>query len=232
LKIITFYADCDLPAKADKNQKGFDWRGAIRMLEKSAAKHGYQTLIVTDQDTEIDTPWLRWGDAKRDGVMMWLLKAQAKTIEQFAGEKAVMVSPDTLITKPLDFLFGPWDLSLLTRAKPKPIVNSVIGFRPTEQLANLWQNIVEEANALSDESKSWGADIDAVVNVLRINPSENSGRIVNGVVVRMMPVDGIFQSVPMASDGRRINAPILDFKGPRKAMMQSYATLIGCYEKT
>lgn len=229
MKIITFYADCDLPRKAKRNQDGFDWRRAIKMLEKSAAKFGYETLIVTDQDTEIDTPWLRWGDAKRDGVMMWLLKAQAKAIEQFSEDKAVMVSPDTLITKPLDFLFGPWDLSLLTRAKPKPIVNSVIGFRPTEQLANLWQNIVEEANALSDDSKAWGADIDAVVNVLRINPSENSGRIVNGVVVRMMPVDGIFQSVPKASDGRRINAPILDFKGPRKSLMASYAKAINAH---
>lgn len=220
MKIITFYADCHLPEQARKNQEGFDWRGAIKLLEKSAAKFGYETLVVTDKNTQIDNPWLRVGDAMQDGLMMWLLRAQAAAIRA-ADEPSVMVSPDTLIARKLDFLFGKWHLSLLTRLKPKPIVNSVIGFTPSPALALLWDRICAKAETLSSESKEWGADIDAVVDVLGIATRENGRRRVDGLLVKFIPTTGVFESVRTLDTP--VRTPIIDFKGARKSLMFAYA---------
>lgn len=230
MKIITFYADCLLPDRARNNQQGFDWRGAIKMLERSAARYGYQTLVVTDRYTAMDEPWLRCGNALEDGLMMWLLRAQATAMNAFGGERAVMVSPDTLIAGKLDFLFGDWDVSLLTRRKPKPIINSVIGFRPSYELTCLWKTIVDAADCLPDESKQWGADIDAVVDVLDIKPMEDAMRSIAGVNARFMPVTNLFQSIPKtAVRPSRLPAAIWDFKGARKSMMHRYARLIDAH---
>lgn len=223
MKIITFYADCQLPDKPRMNQSGFDWRGAIKLLEKSAAQHGYETLVVTDETTQVDDPWLRVGDAMQDGLMMWLLKAQAAAIRTCADDMAVMVSPDTLIRRPLDFMFGKWHLALLTRLKPKPIVNSVMAFRPKPELADLWDSIVTLAETLPPESKEWGADIDAVVKALQIMPQENNRRRIGGVLVKFIPMTGHFQSVKNVASPAHPEVSIIDFKGARKSLMQSYA---------
>lgn len=227
LNIITFYADCQLSGNPEKNQAGFDWRRAIKMLEKSAAKFGYRTLVVTDEKTEIESPWLRVSNAKDDGLMMWLLKAQHAAICAADGP-AVMVSPDTLIAKPLDFLAGN-DLTLLTRKKPKPIINSVIAFSPSAELAALWDEVVRSAQNLPAESREWGADIDAVVQRLQIQPNENGCRNVAGVNVRFLPVDGLFQSVKRERAPHRLDAPIWDFKGARKSLMHGYARLLNAH---
>src|SRR5690606_894143 len=108
------------------------------------------------------------------------LAAQTAAFEQ-AQEPGVLVSPDTLIAGPIDELIGDWDVALLTRRKPKPIVNSVIGFRPSRELASLWRQVEERAQMLSQASREWGADIDAVVDVLAVEPHENTMREVAGV---------------------------------------------------
>lgn len=227
MKIITFYADCDLPERAKVKQQGFDWRAAIGLLKRSAARFGCQTVVVTDAQTDIPA-WLRVGNAKADGVMTWLLQAQAAAIAACESERAVMVSPDTLIAGPLDFLFGDWDVSIMTRVKPKPIVNSVIGFRPSARLWGLWQRVVSRAAELSDESKAWGADIDALVDVLGIRANENGMRDVCGVRARMMPLAGRFASAKLGERPRPMPVPIWDFKGERKALMPGYARLLPC----
>lgn len=228
MKIITFYADCALPEGPKRNQDGFDWRKAIKTLEKSAARFGYQTAVVTDEHTEIDEPWLRFGDAKEDGVMMWLLKAQGAAISSFSGEKAVMVSPDTIIAAPIEYLFGRWGLTLFTRRKPKPIVNSVIAFRPSSGLNTLWDGVLRLAESLPQDSKEWGADIDALVQMVRVSPMEDCTRRVGSVDVRLMPIYSRFESVKPHGEIRPLQASIWDFKGPRKRFMQDYARLIGC----
>lgn len=197
------------------------------MLEKSAAKFGYRTLVVTDSVTGIESPWLRVSNAKDDGLMMWLLKAQHAAI-CMTDSPAVMVSPDTLIAKPLDFLGG-HDLTLLTRKKPKPIINSVIAFSPSAALAALWDEVASDAQHLPADSREWGADIDAVVNRLAIKPNEKSIRAVAGVNVRLLPMDGLFQSVKRERAPHRIDAPIWDFKGARKSLMPGYARLLNAH---
>lgn len=229
LNIITFYADCQLSGNPGKNQAGFDWRNAIKMLKKSGERFGYRTLVVTDQKTEINDPWLRIGDAS-EGLMMWILKAQHAAIQN-ADAPAIMISPDTLIAKPLDFLAG-FDLTLLTRQKPKPIINSVIAFRPSDTLANLWGEVVRTAESLPAESLEWGADIDALVQRLSIKPNENGWRSVAGVSVRFMPMDGKFQSVKHGRLPCVLNAPLWDFKGARKHLMRGYARLLDCHENS
>jgi hypothetical protein len=224
LKLITFYADCQLPEGPRKNQAGFDWLEAIQMLARSGKRFGYETLVVTDQKTQIDA-WLRVGDAGK-GLMLWLLEAQAKAVAKADGE-CVMVSPDTLIAAPLDFLFGKWDMTLLTRRKPKPIVNSVIAFRPTPALADLWGRIVDVSKGLSEESKEWGADIDALVKLIGIQPLEDRMRKFCDVRICLMPVTGRFQSVGAGPSGR-LSSPLWDFKGARKARMAEYARVLRC----
>lgn len=217
MKIVTFYADCHLPEIARRKQGAFDWRQAIGWLRDSAARQGYETLVVTDTQTDIDA-WLRVGDAKASGLMLWILEAQAEAIRQSEGP-SVMVSPDSLIMGSLDALVGEWDVALLTRRKPKPIVNSVIGFKPSDGLHRLWLEVLAVALQLPGHSREWGADIDAVVQRLGIQPSEDRVRKVNDVKVRLMPVDGIFTSVR----DKPATTPIWDFKGDRKQQMHRFA---------
>jgi hypothetical protein len=224
LKIITFYAECELPEGPRKNQEGFDWREAIQMLARSGRRFGYETLVVTDEKTQIDA-WLRVGDASK-GLMLWLLEAQAKAVSRADGE-AVMVSPDTLIAEPLGFLFGKWDMTLLTRRRPKPIVNSVIAFKPGKAVSELWGRVVEVSRGLPDDSKTWGADIDALVKLIGIQPMEDGIRKFCDTRIRLMPMNGKFQSVGGGPAGR-INSPLWDFKGARKAKMAEYARILRC----
>lgn len=216
MKIITFFAECDLPEVPRRKQEGFDWRRAIGWLRDSGAKQGYETLVVTDTKTDIDA-WLRVGDAKTSGLMLWILEAQAETIRQAEGP-SVMVSPDSLVMGSLDMLIGAWDVSLLTRRKPKPIVNSVIGFAPSERLHRLWLDVLETARSLPRESQEWGADIDALVDRLSIRPLESGVRNVSGVKVRFMPMGSVFTSVRDVAP----STPIWDFKGERKQQMHRF----------
>jgi len=218
LKIITFYADCDLPEQPRRKQEGFDWRQAIGWLRNSAAKQGYETLVVTDSKTDIDA-WLRVGDAKASGLMLWILEAQAEAIRSADGP-CVMVSPDSLVMGSLDMLIGAWDVSILTRAKPKPIVNSVIGFRPSDRLHRLWLDVLETARRLPKESQEWGADIDALVDRLDIRPMESGVRNVEDVKVRLLPMDSVFTSVRDVAP----KTPIWDFKGNRKQKMHRFVS--------
>src|SRR5690606_40209712 len=59
------YADCHLPETAKRKQGNFDWRQAIGWLTESAARQGYETLVVTDTKTDIDA-WLRVGDRSEE----------------------------------------------------------------------------------------------------------------------------------------------------------------------
>lgn len=216
MKIITFFAECHLPEKARKKQEGFDWRQAIGWLSQSAAKQGYETLIVTDTKTDIDA-WLRIGDAKKSGLMLWILEAQAESIRMADGP-CVMVSPDSLVMGSLDILFGQWDVALLTRGKPKPIVNSVIGFVPSDGLYRLWLKVLGVAKSLPPESIEWGADIDALVDCLSIAPAENGDRYIDGIKAKFIPMESVFTSVKC----ERPSTPIWDFKGARKQLMHRF----------
>lgn len=225
MNIITFYADYRLTGKPADNQAGFDWRAAIEALRTSAARFGYTTLVVTDDATHMPGAWLRVGNAQSQGLMQWLLCAQQAAMAESSGP-AVLVSPDTLISKPLDFMFGDWDLCLLTRKKPKPIINSVIAFRPGQAVASLWARTVTAAKNLPDDSLAWGADIDAPVQVLGIGPAESGERKVDRVRVRLMPLTGLFESVPRHTPPARLKAALWDFKGARKSLMPAYARLL------
>jgi hypothetical protein len=223
LNVITFYADCHLPEFAKVKQGSFDWRQAIHWLEKSSSRQGYKVQTVTDEKTDLPA-WLRVGDAKRDGLMRWILQAQAKAIRE-AKEPSVMVSPDSLVMGPLNDLFGGWDVVLLTRSKPKPIVNSVIAFNPSERLANLWDRLATYAERLDKSSLEWGADIDALVSYMAIQPLENGVRMVDDVRVRFMPMHTIFTSVERMTLSPP-KTPIWDFKGSRKRLMAKYAGML------
>ena len=229
MKLITFYAECNLPDKPAAKSAGFDWLAAIDQLELSGRAFGYETLVVTDGPTDLRgrQDWLRVGDAKALGIMQWLLEAQFATVMHATeGDQIVMISPDTLIARPLDFLFGRWDVAMLTRSKPKPIVNSVISVRPSAKVVDLWDTFGRRALTLPAESRAWGADIDALVDVLHIRPNENTLRARNGVAVRFLPTTGRFASVPLGAKPTRLTVPLWDFKGARKALMPDYARLL------
>lgn len=226
MKVVTFYADAQLPTGPAEKSRGFDWHGAIENLSHSV----YQSLrcwthLVTDNQTAVTVPpWLRVGNAKAEGIMLWLLDAQASAIAA-AVEPVVLVSPDTLIAGPLDALFGDWDVCLLTRARPKPIVNSVISVVPGVKVARLWNRMAVDARALPAAAREWGADIDIIVDTLQIQPSEDGIREVDGVRVRLMPMESVFQSVD-SGPVRRLPVPIWDFKGRRKRLMLDYKALL------
>lgn len=226
MRVLTFYANARLPEKPAAKSAGFDWRQAITELERSVAAHlGAQTLLVTDCHTKTSRECIRVGDAKAEGVIMWLLDAQAAAIRAMT-EPFLMISPDTLIAGPLDVLFGDWDVCLLTRARPKAIVNSVIAVHPSAALAEIWEGSARAARALPPEARAWGADLDAIISAFHIQPSENAVRDVSGSRVRLMPMETVFCSASMRLEPQRIGVPIWDFKGARKRLMPHYARLL------
>lgn len=229
MKVYTFYADAaGLPEQVRKKSEGFNWRAALGTLERSVRKSlGADMVVVTDAHTQLDYDVLRVGDARKESVILWLLDAQAMVMREAEG-KCLLVSPDTLIAGPLDLLFGDrWDVCLLTRPRPKAIVNSVIAARPTRALGEMWTKLARAARALPLDAQAWGADLDAVIAAFRIQPSERGVREVDGVRARLQPIDGIFRSV-RAGRVETHPEPILDFKGGRKAILPQYAALLQC----
>lgn len=226
MRLVTFYADAELPYKPAQKSAGFNWRQATRALAASAVKSlGVGTDIVTDAATVIQGASLRVGDANRDGVMLWLLDAQAAAIRASAG-RLLMVSPDTLIAGPLDCLFGDWDVCLLTRDRPKPLINSVIAVEASPRVADWWEGRALAGRCCSPESQAWGADVDVLVDAVQIKPSEDCVRGVDGLRFRLMPAASIFRSVDMVGRAKRYRQAIWDFKGQRKARMPEYAALL------
>lgn len=227
MKVVTFYADTNtaaLPEQVQRKSAGFDWRAAVDTLERSVKRTlGADLMIYTDAHTPWDREVVRVGDARAESIILWLLDAQAAAFRDLRGH-CLLVSPDTLITGPLDILFGSWDVCLFTRWRPKEIVNSVIAAKPTDALGTLWTRIAREARALPADAKAWGADLDAVIAALRIQPSERCVRDVQGVRVRLQPIEGMFRSVNFGKV-QRYPEPIWDFKGARKALMPAYAAL-------
>lgn len=225
MKIVTFYADAELPPVPRAKSAGFDWRWAIRELRRTAKSAlGAETLVVTDHRTALDCEaWLRVGDAREEGIMLWLLAAQAAAIA-LADEPILMVSPDTLIAGPVP-MFGEWDVCLLTRSRPKPIVNSVIAVQPNARTQLLWRRFAEEACHLPEASREWGADIDILVESMRIQPNEDGLRSIDGVRVRLLPMSPLFRSVDTGTP-YRLPQPVWDFKGARKRRMPEYAALL------
>jgi hypothetical protein len=226
LKVVTFYADAKLPPRPAFKSAGFDWWRAVADLERSvAASLGASTLLFTDAHTPTTRECVRVGDAKAEGVIMWLLDAQAAAIRHMV-EPFLMVSPDTLIAGPLDVLFGDWDVCLLTRERPKHIVNSVISVRPSAALASLWEGAARVARALPPDAKAWGADLDVLVSVFGIQPREDAVREVGGVRIRLMQMESVFQSAHPRTVPAPLPVPIWDFKGVRKKLMPQYADLL------
>ena len=226
MKLATFYADCELPWKPAQKSAGFNWRQACRALALSAVKSlGVGTDIVTDAATVIQGASLRVGNAKADGVMLWLLDAQAAAIRASKG-KLLMVSPDTLITGPLDCMFGDWDVCLLTRERPKALINSVIAVQASPAVAEFWECVAQAARGYSPESRAWGADVDALIDAVQIKPSEDCTREVGGLRFRLMPAAGVFKSIDLTGRPQRYPQPIWDFKGQRKSRMPEYTALL------
>lgn len=226
MRAVTFYADATLPEAPAMKAAGFDWWRAIADLERSvAAKLGVSTTLVTDSLTSTDRDCIRVGDAKAEGVIMWLLDAQAAAIKAF-DEPFLMISPDTLIAGKLDMLFGDWDVCLLTRPRPKAIVNSVIAVKPTRALATLWSGAARGARALPAGARAWGADLDAIISAFQIRPNEDALREVDGVRVRLMPMEPVFRSVTLKAPAEPMPVAIWDFKGSRKRLMPQYAGML------
>lgn len=226
VRVVTFYADATLPEMPAKKSAGFDWWRAITDLERSVERSlGASTLLMTDRLTPAPRDCIRVGDAKAEGVIMWLLDAQAAAIRAMT-EPFLMISPDTLIAGKLDMLFGDWDVCLLTRPRPKAIVNSVIAVRPTPALAALWTGAARGARSLPLEARAWGADLDAIISAFRIQPNEDALREIHGVRVRLMPMEPVFRSVTAKAPVEPMPVAIWDFKGARKRLMPQYAGML------
>lgn len=226
MQVATFYADATLPPRPAFKSAGFDWWRAIADLERSvAASLGASTLLFTDAHTPCARECIRVGDAKAEGVIMWLLDAQAAAIRHMT-EPFLMISPDTLIAGPLDMLFGDWDVCLLTRERPKAIVNSVVAVRPSAALASLWEGAARVARVLPADAREWGADLDVLVSVFGIQAREDAVRDVAGVRIRLMDMDRVFQSAHPRQVPARLPVPIWDFKGVRKKLMPQYAEIL------
>ena len=226
VRVVTQYVRPQSVRMADAEaavRRDFDWPAAVGRLGRSARRAmACGTLVLTDPATPLAGPALRV--PVRDGfLMLWLLDSVLAYLESPAFDRdTVLVSPDSLVLGDLRPWLGGYDVGLLTRDRPKPILNSVMGFPLAGRAGavRLFRRACDHASGLDEAALLWGADIDAVVAVTGVRPGEAGTRDVGGSRVRFLPAAGVLRSIrPADLAGPRPAEPVADFKGRRKRWM-------------
>ena len=156
----------------------FDWIGAIGMMRHSAALAcGCSVDMLTDVDTVLPFPMLRYQTYHRR-LMLWSLEVSACFLasDDF-DQNTVALDSDQLIFRSLTPWFQPEaDLTVLIRPRidrseglnNMPILNGVQwwAYASRDRLVAFYRRALEVAIGLPEERIAWGADTDALVQLL------------------------------------------------------------------
>ena len=228
-----------------KDLADFDWLQALRMMVHSAQLACRCPVhAITDVDTDLPVPSLQYVSTRRR-LMLWTLEACALYLESPDFDRdTVMLDVDQLVYRDLAPFFKKGvDLSVLVRPDDKhlvadggqPLLNGVQFWRhkAKPRLAAFYRRALEVAEGLSEDRLAWGADTDAVRDLLA--PLEVGIVTRQGLTVDMFDASTILETfnsghaqVLEKGIGPWPRRPVFDFRWTRKlAMPGVYRATIG-----
>jgi len=175
MQIVSPYRPFPAESSAHRKLGPFDWVGAVRMLAESAFRIGpYHVSVITDLDSPLPVPAFSYHTHERR-LMLWILEVSLRYLESADFvQDTVMMSPDTLVLRPLTGFFA-GDLTVLTRPAPKhatrphhPIINAVQWWpvRSKDRLIDFYRQVLALAKTMPANVIEWGADTAALVQLL------------------------------------------------------------------
>jgi hypothetical protein len=232
VKIVSPYRPFPPESPAHRKLGAFDWVDALSMLRASARQScRCQTFAITDVDTDLPGHSHRYVTTERR-LMLWILEVSSAYLEsEDFNQDTVMVSPDMLVVRDLREWFKA-DLGVIVRLAGKyqhrPLLNGVQWWRHAakDRLIAFYRRVRAVAATLPKKTIRWGADTEALVQVLaplRAGLMDRDGLSVYGV-----PTDGVLWSMNpdhMLPDRRAFvpSVSVVDFKfHRRKQLMRAY----------
>ncbi len=224
MKVVTPYRPFVPESGAHLKLGPFDWPGAVRMLRASVRRScGCETHLLTaaGEDPIGATHAYPTGETR---LMLWILDACLSYLrsDDF-DDDTVMLSPDTLVTADLSWVFTTaLDLGLMVRPghkyRDKPLLNGCQFWRlhARTALIDLYASALDLARLEPPSSIRWGADTAPLVALLA--PLKTGTAIRRGLTVYGFPAAHWFR--PYRDDALpRTMSPVVDFKGVRKRGM-------------
>lgn len=219
-----------------KSMPDFDWIAALRMVVHTAQMACHcEVHAITDVDTDLPVPTLKYATAHRR-LMLWTLEVCAAYLESKDCDRdTIMLDVDQLIYGDLSLVFDRRsDLGVLIRPSQKhtqtdggqPLLNGVQFWRGKRRkhVATFFRKALAIAEALPEQRKVWGADTDAIRQL--IEPVEVGVSIRDGLRVHMRDAENVIEAFSTAhqqalDDGRAPwpTRPVLDFRWKRKPSM-------------
>lgn len=210
---------------------GFDWIDALRMLRCSALlRTGAETFAITD--TDLPVPHYRY-QTREPMLMLWILEVSLAYLrsEDFDQDTA-FICPDNLVLKPLDGLFGKFDIGLTSRP-PKfiahPLMNSfqLWPVASKTKLIELYTRALEIGKTLSHEQQRWGGDTTPLIMLLGpIEPGLHMRELGTRVMIYPPPTLNSIGVTTMNKmrTGRavKLDSAVVDFKCAWKLHMREF----------
>lgn len=223
LRVVSPYRPFAPESSAHRLLGPFDWVGALRMLQASVERHGYDFAAITDTTTALSVPSIAL-PTTATRLMLWILDVSVRYLESEAFDRdSVMVSPDSLVMGDLRPYFA-GDLSILVRTHRKytnrPILNGAQWWpvRSKDKLIGFYRETLAIAQQLPENLITWGADSESLRMMLE--PVAVGVHHRHGLQVSMLEARSVM--VPSPHSRRPVSAPIIDFKYLRKQSMATY----------
>lgn len=217
----------------------FDWIEAIQLLGQSAKLSSHVDLqVITDVDTDLPVPMLQYRTRHRR-LMLWTLEACAAYLEsRDFDRRTVMLDCDQLLFRDLSAWFAQMphaDLGVLVRPTAKhlepggmPLLNGVQFWHPIrgrKALTAFYRDALAIAEGLPESQKQWGADQEALRQLLE--PIELGLHERHGLRVMMFDAELVLEAL----SGEHMDAleqgsmpwplrSVLDFRWTRKRYMR------------
>lgn len=232
LRIVSPYRPFAPESPAHQLLGAFDWIGALRMLQTTVVRQGYEFAAITDRATVLPVPTINL-PTSATRLMLWILDVSLRYLESDAFDRdTVMVSPDSLVMGDLRRFFA-GDLTILVRPArrftKRPILNSVqcwpVGSK--DKLIAFYRQALTGAERLPDNVITWGADSEAIREL--VAPIQVGIHSRAGLQVAMVESGRVMESLTTSTmhrveRGERVSplAPVVDFKYLRKQFMPTY----------
>jgi hypothetical protein len=218
-----------------KELEGFDWVDAIRMLSRSAERScGVPVEVITDVDADLPLPCLRYQTTHRR-LMLWVLEVCVRYLESADFDRdTVVLDCDQLVYSDLrPFFAANADLGVLIRPTHqdkdtwKKVLNGVQfwSLRGKKRLAHFYREALSRAEQMGDELVKWGADTEALRQLLE--PVSLGMHTRGGVRVHMIDCDRVLEALSQEQiEGLQRGVaprqlrPVTDFRYLRKVWMR------------
>ncbi len=212
----------------------FDWLAALRMVCHSASLAcRCQAVALTDVDTDLPVPMLRY-ETQHRRLMLWTLEVCLRYLEsKDFDHDTIMLDVDQLVFQDLSPWFSKAALTVCVRPTAKhtdggqPLLNGVQWWRAKQKMAliDFYREALRIAEQLPEAQKVWGADTEAVRQMLE--PIEVGFQSRAGALVRMVDAREILEAFSTPHEAALLRGdppfprrPVLDFRWRRKAWMR------------